>query len=51
MLMTNPVAYADYVRCKAGVNDEMLLTVEAQVVSAPRSAAQWRGVVIHDPAA
>ena len=49
--MTNPVAYADYVQCKAGVNDEMLLTVEEQVVSAPRSAAQWRGVVIHDPAA
>ena len=51
MLMTNPVAYADYVRCKAGINDEMLLAVEEQVASAPRSAAQWRGVVIHDPVA
>lgn len=48
--MTNPVAYADYVRCKAVVNDQMLLTVEEQVVSAPRLAAQWLGAVIHDPA-
>ncbi|MFZ0178466.1 MAG: hypothetical protein WAL84_01165 [Candidatus Dormiibacterota bacterium] len=49
--MTNPVAYVDYVRCKAVVNDEMLLTVEEQGVSAPGATALWRGAVIPDPAA
>jgi len=49
--MTNPVAYADYVRCKAGVNDALVLTAQEQVVSVARPAALLRGVAIHDPVA
>lgn len=53
MLATNPVAYADYRRCKAGVDDQMTLASEGPVMNAIASAAQaavLRRSVIHDQA-
>jgi hypothetical protein len=53
MLATNPVAYADYRRCKAGVDDQMTLACEGPVMSASASAALaavLRRSVIHDQA-
>jgi hypothetical protein len=40
MLATNPVAYADYRRCKAGVDDQMALASEGPVRNASSSAAE-----------
>jgi hypothetical protein len=54
MLMTEPVAYAAYLRCKAGAEGQRAPGVGEQVVSARKSAAPTAfspGSVIHDPAA